>query len=318
MALSADYFDSWFKRIDKQLQRADARTNKQLERTNSDFRNLYSQSVAESQQVAAVADLISTGFAETQDKLAELDRLEAKINDIDGVVDSRLDETENLLQVQLNARFNKMESDLEDTRALCHNALCAQGWQRVKPVGRRDGQGVRSQPPNVPQTVQSFWNLKDASKSKICVSPPDLATAAHVGPGETLTELLLFYEVRGFQQWGQQSETAGVVSQAPTTGVVRMQPRVVVLRAAIDSYPEIAHQALAMALGLDYDKIQANVEGASVVDRTESGPSTSTVPSQGCKRERESSVEAGEASSTSIVPTSSQPATRHTRIKIEK
>ena len=172
MALSGDYFDSWFKRIDKQLQRADARTNKQLDRTNSDFRNLYSQSVAESQQVAAVADLISTGFAETQDKLAELDRLEAKINDIDGVVDSRLDETENLVQVQLNARFNKMESDLEDTRALCHNALCARGWQRVKPVGRRDGQGVRRLPPNFPPTVQSFWNLKDASKSKICVSPP--------------------------------------------------------------------------------------------------------------------------------------------------
>lgn len=168
----------------------------------SDFRNLYSQSVIESQQVAAVADLISTGFAETQDKLAELDQLEAKINDIDGVVDSRLDETENLVQVQLNGRFNKMESDLEDTRMLCQNALCARGWQRVKPVRRRDGQGVRRLPANFPQTVQSFWNLKDASKSKICVSPPELTTAAHVGPGETLTDLLLFYEVLGFQQWG--------------------------------------------------------------------------------------------------------------------
>ncbi|KAI4218959.1 MAG: hypothetical protein LQ349_008509 [Xanthoria aureola] len=302
MALSGDYFDSWFKRIDKQLQRADARTN----------------DIVESQQVAAVADLISTGFAETQDKLAELYPWEAKINDIEEAVDSHLVETERTLRVQLDARFKKMESDLEDTRALRHNALCARGWQRVKPVGRRDGQGVHGLPPNVPQTVQCFWNLKDASKSKICVSPPELAIAAHVGPGETLTGLLLFCEVRGYQQWGQQSETAGVVSQAPVTGVVRMQPRAVALRAAIDSYPEIAHQALAMELGLDYDKIQANLERASVVDRTESGPSTSTVPSQGCKRERESSMEAGEVSSTSIVPTSSQPATRSVRIKIEK
>ncbi|KAI4225885.1 MAG: hypothetical protein L6R36_003593 [Xanthoria steineri] len=61
-----------------------------------------------------------------------------------------------------------------------------------------------------------------------------------------------------------------------------------------------------MELGLDYDKIQANLERPSVVDRTESGPSTSTVPSQGCKRERESSLEAEEASSTSIVPTSTK------------
>lgn len=114
---------------------------------------------------------------------------------------------------------------------------------------------------------------------------------------------------------------AGVVSQAPVTGVVRMQPRVSILlalRVAVNSYPEIAHQALAMELGLDYDKIQANLERPSVVDRTESGPSTSTVPSQGCKRERESSLEAEEASSTSIVPTSSQAATRRTRIKTEQ
>ena len=167
MALSGDYFDSWFKRIDKQLQRADARTNKQLDRTNSDFRNLYSQSIVESQQVAAVADLISTGFAETQDKLHELDSWEAKLNDIEEAVDNRLDGTEKTL----NARINKMESELEDARALSHNALCARGWQWVKPVRRRDGQGVRRLPPNFPRTVQSFWNLKDASKSKICVSP---------------------------------------------------------------------------------------------------------------------------------------------------
>ncbi|KAL9024679.1 MAG: hypothetical protein Q9180_007838, partial [Flavoplaca navasiana] len=61
------------------------------------------------------------------------------------------------------------------------------------------------------------------------------------------------------------------------------------LRKAVHGHPELAHRALAMQLGLNYEKIQASMEGEPVVDRLEPEITgdEKTVPSQGRKRRRQ-------------------------------
>ena len=144
--------------------------------------------------------------------------------------------------------------------------------------------------------------------------------------GDALTKLLQYYDVRGEQQWGYKTNTETVVrtkvrTKVRTGGQARVaRPDEIraMMRAAIDSHPEIAHRALAMELGLDYDKIQANMERDSTSTQTEAGPSARDlpgVPSQGRKRRRVDAAEAAEPSQTANEPAASEPAAR--RIKIE-
>ena len=77
--------------------------------------------------------------------------------------------------------------------------------------------------------------------------------------------------------------------------------------AAVQSHPDIAHRALAVELGLDYDKIQVNMVHDSTTD--------SHITSSRGRKRRADSVDAAEPSD---VAESSEQAARRTRIKKEE
>ncbi|KAL8876006.1 MAG: hypothetical protein Q9198_005726 [Flavoplaca austrocitrina] len=131
--------------------------------------------------------------------------------------------------------------------------------------------------------------------------------------GDTLTELVRSYEVQGYQQWGNQGNTETRETRETrtvrTSGPVRVRRDYLspALRNAVQSHPDIAHRALAVELGLDYDKIQVNVERDSTTE-------SQITSSHGCKR-RADSVDAADPSD---MAESSQQAARRTRIKKEE
>ena len=97
MPLSNEYtafFDSWFKRIDKRLDKVDGQASLHHHRSHTNLGVLYDE---RSRQIDAVGNPISTGFFETQDKIDELGDVEAKIDDVDSKVtdlDGKLDDLE--------------------------------------------------------------------------------------------------------------------------------------------------------------------------------------------------------------------------------
>ncbi|KAI4254873.1 MAG: hypothetical protein L6R42_007003 [Xanthoria sp. 1 TBL-2021] len=241
-----------------------------------------------------------------------VDRLEAKIDDIDAVVDERLDRTERKLGRKLDCldehtgrRFKalekKMQLHLDDTRALSRNALCIQGWQQIKPVSNPSNRhGLDTVPESLPDTVRSFWSLKKPSNS------------------DTSTELLQYYQVQGYEHWEQEEDAVVSAGPARLTGHAYLWP---MLRSAVRSHPEIAHRALAMELGLDYDRIQANMENKSTIQQIGAAPTQSDesrVPDQGRKRRRVDATEVVEPERTSTTRKSSEPVARRTRRKITR
>ena len=130
--------------------------------------------------------------------------------------------------------------------------------------------------------------------------------------GDALTELLQYYGIQGFQYWDQEEEPVAPVSLARLNPKANLPP---MLRQAVHAHPEIAHRALAMQLGLNYEKIQASMGGEPVVDRREpevTADDGNTVRSQGQKRQRE---EATEAEGTSAAQERTGPVPRRTRRK---
>ncbi|KAL8844183.1 MAG: hypothetical protein Q9198_011422, partial [Flavoplaca austrocitrina] len=116
----------------------------------------------------------------------------------------------------------------------------------------------------------------------------------------------------GFQYWDQEEKPVAPVSLARLTLKANLLP---MLRKAVHAHPEIAHRALAMKLGLNYENIQASMEVESVVDRSEPEVTTgdeNTVVSQGRKRRRQ---EATEAEGTSAAEQTTVPVPRRTRRK---
>ncbi|KAL8883783.1 MAG: hypothetical protein Q9192_007003, partial [Flavoplaca navasiana] len=210
-------------------------------------------------------------------------------------VDDKIDTAESNLNDRLedlDSKIDDVDSYLQDSRAISQNALCTQGWQQVKPVRGTSAQGTSGVPHKFPQTVREFWQLKEPSKR------------------DTLTELVRSYKVQGYHQWGNQGNTETRETRTVrTTGVVRVRRDYIspALRNAVHSHPEIAHRALAVELGLDYDKIQVNMERESTTD-------VHNASSHGRKR-RADSVDAAEPSDAAE---SSQQAGRRTRIKKEE
>ncbi|KAL8977232.1 MAG: hypothetical protein Q9205_006921 [Flavoplaca limonia] len=252
------YFDPWFKRIDKQLGRADGRAI-----THTD--NL--------------ARLVDSNFVATLDRLPNLGDLEATVDGLDGRfddVDDKIDTAETNLEDRLedlDSKIDDVDSYLKDSRAISQNAL-----------------------------LREFWQLKEPSKR------------------DTLTEFVRSYKVQGYQQWGNQGNTETretcETRTVRTSGLVRVRRDYIspALRAAVQSHPDIAHRALAVELGLDYDKIRVNMERDSL---PEAGPSTTESQSysgHGRKR-RADSVDAAEPSD---MAESSQQAARRIRIKKEE
>lgn len=240
----------------------------------------------------------------------KLDVVENSVNDMDGkfdgvetYVDNRLDVTEEHLatgvyelRCAIDHRFKllekRMDYHFEDIRTLSHNGLCHQGWQHVKPVWGTNAQGNRALPLHFPHTVVGFWDLKNATKSE-CengLSAEDVADLI----GNVLRELLRFYRVRGFGEWSTRQDDPSLAQ----------------------GYQDLAHQALAIELGLSYEAIQANMERKPKMNNTESAPTAG--PSQGTKRRRVDSGEAVDPPRTPTAALPTQPVARRTRAKRTK
>ena len=259
-------------------------------------------------------DSVEGMIGEVEGKIGEvvdkLDVVEGTVNDMDGkfdgvetFVDNRLVATEEILDTnvhqlkrlmdyRLKDLEKKMDFQIQDIRALSHNGLCRHGWQRVKPVWGMDSEGNRALPLHFPYTVIGFWSLKDAAKSK-CETGllvEDLIDMI----GNVLCELLRFYKVRGFEQWPKDLD--------------------------FQAFQDLAHQALAIELGLSYDAIQANMERKRTLENVEpaatAGPSGN--PSQGTKRRRVTSSESADVPRTPSAAVPTQPVARRTRAKRTK
>lgn len=136
--------------------------------------------------------------------------------------------------------------------------------------------------------------------------------------GDPLTELLQYYKVQGYEHWEQEEDAVVSAGPARLTGHVHLWP---MLRSAVRSHPEIAHRALAMELGLDYDRIQANMENKSTIQQIGAAPTQndeSRVPDQGRKRRRVDATEVMEPERISTARKSSEPVARRTRRKITR
>lgn len=168
------YLDSWFKRMDGKLDFTDNKIDSMGDKIESELSLIESG-----------VDLVQTSIDSAELNLdcrfddidTRVDELEAKIDGIDTVVHLRLDRTERKLGRKLDCldehtgrRFKalekKMQLHLDDTRALSRNALCAQGWQQIKPVSNPSNRnGLDTVPESLPDTVRSFWSLKNPSNS---------------------------------------------------------------------------------------------------------------------------------------------------------
>ncbi|KAL8991523.1 MAG: hypothetical protein Q9169_007849 [Polycauliona sp. 2 TL-2023] len=112
---------------------------------------------------------------------------------------------------------------------------------------------------------------------------------------DVLAELLQCYQISGYQDWDQEfRDVVSVSSDSLTANRSTWH----LLRSAVKKHPDIAHRALAMELGLDYDRMRTSMEGNSVSGRIEPIVTPSDAPivqSQDRKRRREDSTENAEA-----------------------
>ncbi|KAL8669948.1 MAG: hypothetical protein Q9168_005482 [Polycauliona sp. 1 TL-2023] len=277
MKFSGDYgpyLTTWFKRLDNKLdltyervKLADDGALSGVDSINSSVEAVQAFIESTEASVEHVQATVESTEANLEVRIGELEdslvarmgELEEKIDDVDTVVATRLESTEESLVEKVD-RLNKhtikvldtldarTQRHLEDMRALHRNALCTQGWQRIEPV--RSLSGRNALPRNYPGSVRSFWNLKDRSKS------------------DALTVLLQYYDVEGYQSWDQEDSPGTPISSArPTVNVCLWPPTT--LRSAVHDHPEIAHRALALELGLDYDKVQVCMEAKLVSARLE-------------------------------------------------
>ncbi|KAL8652992.1 MAG: hypothetical protein Q9226_004028, partial [Calogaya cf. arnoldii] len=138
-------------------------------------------------QVAAVGAQMAYHSAKTQNKIEDrfdeleimiedigdvdsrFDDLEAKVDEVDRIVDNRLENGETDERKTRHtgqpskALGKKMAFQSENLRVLSHNALCTEGWQYVLHVCRPGSEG-RILSPLHPYTVRSFWKLKDVAE----------------------------------------------------------------------------------------------------------------------------------------------------------
>ena len=254
-------------------------------------------------------------IGEVVDKLVDVENtfndMDGKFDGVETFVDNRLEATEEILdrsvhEIKRDMEYHfpelaktmdyrlkdlekKMDFQFQDIRTLSHNGLCRQGWQQVKPVWRTNAQGNRALPLHFPHTVIGFWKLKEAPKSE-CGNDllvDDLADMI----GNVLRDLLRFYKVQGFEEWPMDHED---------------QDRA-------EAYQGLAHQALAIELGLSYDAIQANMERKTTPEHVDTAPPAG--PGRGQKRRRVTSLDSTDPPRTPSAALPAQPVARRTRAK---
>ncbi|KAL8852339.1 MAG: hypothetical protein Q9221_002835 [Calogaya cf. arnoldii] len=246
-------------------------------------------------------DMVDRKIVEDVDK--RFDDLEAKVDGIQTIVDDRLGETEKWLNRRLDrldSRFKALEKKMdfqhENMRALSHKGLCIEGWQYVLPVCRPGAEGRRILSPSHYYTVRSFWRLKEVTKRN------DIA------------QLLYYYKVQGYRYWGAVDSVAEALLSSYANTCDKPE-----LTAAVHSYPDFAHRALALELGLPYNKIQANMKLNSTSDHAGAAAlaagGASSPPSQDRKRRRADTPESADSPPMSTIPEYTQPAARRNRRK---
>ncbi|KAL8922377.1 MAG: hypothetical protein Q9208_005230 [Pyrenodesmia sp. 3 TL-2023] len=178
----------------------------------------------------------------------ELDRKLDEIVNVDG----KLDKLEDIIS-DIEGRLDGVESKIDDFEITMDNRID----ETEKELDARcDGLDNRF------KALEKEMDLhfeKIASAITQWILPSWLATA------KILVKLLQYYKVQGFEEWGRQHDSA---VERPG------------LAAAIHSHPDITHQALAMELGLPYDKIQANMTRDPLSDQAGAAAPTTGASSQ--------------------------------------
>ena len=223
------------------------------------------------------------GFIATQFKEVEK-KIDGRFKEMDGRFEE-VDERFNKMEKKIDERFKEMEKTMDgrfeefDTKMrggfvhmqnASRNFLRTRGWEEIYPMGTLDVRGGIHTPEHFPRTVRRFWSLKDPSQSK---HPENNMTILRLTlhTVDRLIQLIHFYNIQGYEEWGMDADSfegeSGSDKSAERSSKSSGIP--VTLEMAVRSNPEIAHRALAAALGLAYDGIQKFMERAQELSQAQ-------------------------------------------------
>ena len=237
------------------------------------------------QEFLGQRDFIATQFKEVEKKMdGRFKEMDGRFKEMDGrfkEMDGRFEEVDerfNKMEKKIDERFKKMEKTMDgrfeefDTKMrgrflhmqnASRNFLRTRGWEEIYPVGTLDARGGIHTPEHFPRTVRRFWSLKDSSQSK---HPENKMTILRLTlqTVDRLIQLIRFYNIQGYEEWGTDADSFEGESDSDESAERSSKSSgiPVTLEVAVRSNPEIAHRALAAALGLAYDGIQKFMERA--------------------------------------------------------
>ena len=137
-------------------------------------------------------------------------------------------------------------------------------------MGTFDAQGGIHTPERFPRTVKRFWCLKDPSQSKQSKNRISWILQLTVRTVNQLIDLLRFYGVEGYEEWGMDADSLEENSDSDESAKNSSRSSVlpISLEVAVRSHPIIAHRALAAQLGLTYDGIKGFMDRAQELSHT--------------------------------------------------
>ena len=223
------------------------------------------------QEFLGQRDFIATQLKEVEKKIdgrfkevdGRFEKIDERFDKVEKKIDERFKETEKTMDRRFEESDTKMRGRFVHMQNASRNFLRTRGWEEIYPVGTLDARGGIHTPEHFPRTVRRFWSLKDSSQSKhpgnnMTILRLTLQTVAR------LIQLIRFYEIQGYEEWGTDADSFEGESDSDESADISSKSSgiPVTLEVAVRLNPEIAHRALAAALGLAYDGIQKFMERA--------------------------------------------------------
>ncbi|KAL9578025.1 MAG: hypothetical protein Q9212_005988, partial [Teloschistes hypoglaucus] len=161
--------------------------------------------------------------------------LKAKVNVIDSrisVLGNKVESVQDRMRERFSGAWTDSNLQFHLLQNITRNRLCTQGWEKIYPVAILDRPGRKDPPAGFPDTVGDFWALKEH---------------------RNFSKLLSLLEAYGIEGSGWMEPGDQKHIQEDMIHPERMSD----IRKALMLHPDKAHRALALELGLDYDRIAA-------------------------------------------------------------
>ncbi|KAL9591802.1 MAG: hypothetical protein Q9179_007356 [Wetmoreana sp. 5 TL-2023] len=197
---------------------------------------------------------IEQRFKEADEQFTKLERaIGRRFEESERSINRRFEESERRIDQRFEEADRKMRQRFNHAQRASRNFLRTRGWEEIYPVGSFDAQGGLHTPQYFPRTVRSFWRLRNPSQR------------------EKLVFLVRFYQIQGYEEWGQDTDSDLDDSSETTSSRSWKKTPSPTLEDAVHSNPHIAHRALAAHLGLVYDEIQKFMDRAQEMGQARAG-----------------------------------------------